>query len=1269
MDSSGPPDNGPVDEAIDLKAQDIYSQAQECKSLFISYLDASRAPRAYHKQLRESERRFLTWASFLGVFANEGASLDSRLQYTPEIKELVVSMLQVLRRNLEHSIIRHAFSSTTSVATGPTENDGAMYGITGAINRLHRLAMAIRQSPRTDEVERVRNFASKQPPNGFYNIILVMIQYLFPDVEKTLRVQLAESIIYRRHRLLWNRRHSKKLGRQRREKEEDQPSKKKQDEPVTQPKFSQSLRASPQQRSSSRVKAKSILSSTQFTRRPLGQVMNRTLLRVQDVSQQEDTRTGRSSNPPPTAQYPDRPPVTAGETKAMCQYCLTEIEIPLAASDKMKETLWRNHFDTDLRPYVCVSEECGGFPISFSNIKEWKAHMHNNHRADWTQYIHRVMWRCPYCSGDAEPFLTKDLLVRHLTEKQAEDHAAAVDKLELARIIAKSKFARPRSANQCPLCGSPPWNNPGRMSKEPSTSSGLSGDVQEHFVTHLHHLALLSLSWWDNDIGLAVDTLDSGADSADVIGFNSDKSCNQKKENDTGGLYSWLDLDSAAMARISEIRAELELQGQINQDTLIQSLEPFQEQLRLGFSNTWRHLEELRAGLRREDQTQQDELIIQLEQLYEQLRLGAESIVPQENRSQLIIGQTIEPPYNPDQLAVSKGWHGVRYWKLAVILQDAHQKRELKQKGQSQKSSGFDSENSDASLFSVRSLADAIRDNTVESCFDGRSVAFLPEGRIHELISPEAIAEELPTLDSESLDDLDLLDFILGDAKKIFGICVFLEIEGPDLHRIMQLFHRSRFNDRTLPAPAMISGPPEGIPAPFNERLWSISMRHSFFKTQWIFLTPIFLSTGLMGHYHLNPDCILPVTWQSSTSTRRWFGQVFEAKVHPNHLESILPVIGGRLTQVPNDHPRVAIQYLHKTSPSVKVESILEHLHTEVYTRLSHKHIVRILATFALGSEYYILLEWGDKGNLRNLWAESPKTPELNPSLVKETLVQLRGLAAALYQLHEANYRHGHLKPENILRFQESNTGMCRWKIADMGVAAFTHMLDTTSGPRTGREGEEGRYGSPEAVSDPDGARSRTGDIWSMGCIIIEHMIWLLYGNDELSRFNDEILRFFYHGEGLLKKLKTERNTAIRKRDREEKDTEPDQDFIDEKNMKIEFLDLKIHNAEIELAAEPIVHPWLMAWIDHISNDQECAQATAMRDLLDIVCTRLLVVSIPPKSDDIPVGISRATAEIFRNSMDEILSKAIDERYIYTGKTRENIQGLKRRGLTKIGLY
>jgi hypothetical protein len=78
-------------------AEDIYSQARQCENLFIRYLEKQRA---YEKQVSKCRHRFLTWASFLGVFAKESASLDRRLQSKPEIKELFLSMLRVLKRNL-----------------------------------------------------------------------------------------------------------------------------------------------------------------------------------------------------------------------------------------------------------------------------------------------------------------------------------------------------------------------------------------------------------------------------------------------------------------------------------------------------------------------------------------------------------------------------------------------------------------------------------------------------------------------------------------------------------------------------------------------------------------------------------------------------------------------------------------------------------------------------------------------------------------------------------------------------------------------------------------------------------------------------------------------------------------------------------------------------------------------------------------------------------------------------------------------------------------
>ncbi|CCF42997.1 TOL [Colletotrichum higginsianum] len=50
-------------------------------------------------------------------------------------------------------------------------------------------------------------------------------------------------------------------------------------------------------------------------------------------------------------------------------------------------------------------------------------------------------------------------------------------------------------------------------------------------------------------------------------------------------------------------------------------------------------------------------------------------------------------------------------------------------------------------------------------------------------------------------------------------------------------------------------------------------------------------------------------------------------------------------------------------------------------------------------------------------------------------------------------------------------------------------------------------YEAPEAkTSLGKKARSRQYDIWSMGCIITEWMIWILYGNTELKRFYNHIM-------------------------------------------------------------------------------------------------------------------------------------------------------------------
>ncbi|KAL8375693.1 hypothetical protein RB595_007010 [Gaeumannomyces hyphopodioides] len=631
-----PSDGEFVNKDVISQAQDIYPLALRCRDLFVEYLKASSV---YAKHVSACQHRFLTWASFLGVFASKSASLDRRLEFKPETKELVMSMLRVLKRNLERGLVHHARGRPANADMGAVEGDGAMYGIIGAVDRLHRLAVTIRQSPRADEVERVRNFASKQNPDGFPDTLSAIMQFLFPDAETTLQAQLVESIVYRRHRMLWSRRHSKKLGQQRKPEEDSGPKEKKTAKPRAEKQsFRQTVSAYDAQRGE--AETESVYSSTLASRRP-GPVHDR-LLRVQQESQHEDHRSARSSNPPPRAQYPELP---AHEARISCPYCLSDIEFPPNAAPGKKKALWIEHLIADLRPYVCVSEECRSFPTSFRSTKEWRAHMNENHGSEWSQYIHRIKWSCPFCGDQAGPISSEDLLVRHLTHDQAEKHPPAMDAFERAKAKSRGRAANPRQANHCPLCGPPPWISPEKMSKEVDISSGQPDNLYVHFIAHLEHLALLSISWWNEDVGVTDDAPDSGDGSADAIGFNSDIDGNQSKM--TGDLIRLEDDD---LAKLETTRVELELKARVYPDELAdqqkqlwQMLEPSLDHVSL------MRCQELRSGLEWRNNVDQDDLLVQLDELHERLRLEAEAVMPQKERLELLIRCPVEPPYVPDK--------------------------------------------------------------------------------------------------------------------------------------------------------------------------------------------------------------------------------------------------------------------------------------------------------------------------------------------------------------------------------------------------------------------------------------------------------------------------------------------------------------------------------------------------------------------------------------------------------------------------------------------
>jgi serine/threonine protein kinase len=268
---------------------------------------------------------------------------------------------------------------------------------------------------------------------------------------------------------------------------------------------------------------------------------------------------------------------------------------------------------------------------------------------------------------------------------------------------------------------------------------------------------------------------------------------------------------------------------------------------------------------------------------------------------------------------------------------------------------------------------------------------------------------------------------------------------------------------------------------------------------------------------------------------------------------------------------------------------------------------MRGIAAISRNDRYYILFEWADGGNLRDFWQSNPLPAD--DKHIMEFIEQMSGLSSSLARLHgyrtfdhffpsashpgaedlswihnanleegeeqseemqesDVSYRHGDLKPDNILVFHDHPSWLGTLKIADFATTKF-HRVRT----RERLQGTTERFGTvqyeaPEAVTKTDNPRSRLFDVWSMGCILLESVIWLLYGLDGLDAFHDREYRLGRES-----------------------------DFY-----------------TITSSYTAVVNPRVSAWMDAILElDPECNRrsGSALGDMVQLVRDRLLVVELP----------------------------------------------------------
>src|SRR3984957_14278695 len=156
---------------------------------------------------------------------------------------------------------------------------------------------------------------------------------------------------------------------------------------------------------------------------------------------------------------------------------------------------------------------------------------------------------------------------------------------------------------------------------------------------------------------------------------------------------------------------------------------------------------------------------------------------------------------------------------------------------------------------------------------------------------------------------------------------------------------------------------------------------------------------------------------------------------------------------------------------------------------LNHPNIVTIYDFGQAGGFYFLLMEFVDGLNLRQLLRTRKFTPE-------EALAIVPPLCDALQFAHDRGIVHRDIKPENLLLDKSG-----RVKVADFGIA---RMLGTVNGggvtgesaaPENATQAALGTpgYSAPEQKTDPQRVDSRA-DIYSLGVVFYEMLTGELPG-------------------------------------------------------------------------------------------------------------------------------------------------------------------------------
>lgn len=307
------------------------------------------------------------------------------------------------------------------------------------------------------------------------------------------------------------------------------------------------------------------------------------------------------------------------------------------------------------------------------------------------------------------------------------------------------------------------------------------------------------------------------------------------------------------------------------------------------------------------------------------------------------------------------------------------------------------------------------------------------------------------------------------------------------------------------------------------QKKWNQLNIRNFEELQWATLPVEFArptEEGEVKHDRLEEQRVLPFIKDSRkhkphfsrrTELEGGFASVFQVAIHPQQ---------HNFNSASDQDKRkyFAVKRLHSQNEDAFKREV------EMLNKFSsnkHEHLISLLATYEQFDRFFLVFDWAE-ADLQRYWRKINPSPSFDLTTVLWMATQCKGIASGIIKIHEheSMYRksdgqqpgnknvvfghHGDIKPENVLWFTKPGQGNSKvggtLKLSDFGLAELSVHQTISMEPKS-KWGVSLGYRAPESDLKQGTAIGRSYDIWTLGCLYLEFITWMLGGSKLLDEF------------------------------------------------------------------------------------------------------------------------------------------------------------------------